>query len=147
MTSSSTAAPMPYRKPLPAIADDNKPFLDGLRRHRFLVPKCGACGDYSWIPHPACRSCLSEDLTWTPVSGDATVYSFTIAHRGPGAFALDVPYAIVLGELVEQPRPCLVVGNLVGALPGVLEIGMPIRIGYHDVPEHDATLWHWTTRA
>ena len=60
---------IPYLKPLPEITERGRPFWEGLRRHEFLVPKCNDCGDYNWVPYPACRSCLSEDQVWTKVSG------------------------------------------------------------------------------
>jgi uncharacterized OB-fold protein len=92
---------------------------------RSAAPRGDDCGDYNWVPYPACRSCLSENQTWSPVSGDATVYTFTVRHRGPGAFNAEVPYVIALGELAEQPRPCLVLGNLVGTAPEDVRVGMP----------------------
>ena len=94
-------APAPYLKPLPAVSPAHQPFFDALRNHQFVVPKCDNCGDYNWVPYPACRSCMSERQTWTPVSGDATLYTFTVCHRGPGAFNAEVPYVIALGELAE----------------------------------------------
>jgi hypothetical protein len=141
------AADAPFLKPLPEETEQTAPFIAGLRNHQFLVPKCRTCGDYSWIPHPACRSCLSEDLAWTPVSGDATLYSFTVVHRGPGAFSLEVPYVIAMGELVERPRSCIVLGNLVGTSPDALEIGMPIQIAYQDIPSESSTMWRWVVRS
>jgi uncharacterized protein len=137
----------PFLKPLPEVTPQTAPFVEGLRKHQFLVPKCQSCGDYSWIPHPACRSCLSEDLVWTPVSGEATLYTFTVVHRGPGAFSLDVPYVIAMGELVEAPRACIVLGNLVGTSPDALAIGTPIQIAYQDIPGEDATMWRWIVRS
>src|SRR3954453_4214624 len=101
-----TIAPTPYLKPLPDISDLNRPFWDALARHEFRVPRCADCGDYNWVPYPACRTCLSENLVWTVVSGDATVYSFSVVQRGPGAFDADVPYVLTLGQLVEEPRRC-----------------------------------------
>ena len=79
----------------------------------------------------------------TLASGQGTVYSYTVSHRGPGAFDADVPYAIVLGELAERPRPMLVLGNLVNFPVDQISIGMPIRISYLDVPDEDVTLWQW----
>ena len=38
--------------------------VEGLAQREFRVPKCRACGDWNWIPYPACRTCLSEDLEW-----------------------------------------------------------------------------------
>jgi uncharacterized OB-fold protein len=140
-------APAPYLKPLPEVRPENKPFFDALREHRFVVPRCDDCGDYNWVPYPACRSCLSENQTWTEVSGQATVYTYTVCHRGPGAFNADVPYVIALGELTEQPRPCLVLGNLVGTPIEDIRVGMPIEVAYQDIPDEDITMWRWVPRS
>ena len=136
----------PYLKPLPQVTEANREFFEGLRRREFLVPKCDKCGDYNWVPYPACRSCLSEDQTWTRVSGEATVYTYSVIYRGPGAFDADVPYVVALGELTERPRPCLVLANLVGTDPEEIRVGMPIQIAYQDIPGEDITLWRWVAR-
>jgi uncharacterized OB-fold protein len=136
----------PYLKPLPEISEANRPFFDALRRHEFTVPRCGDCGEYNWVPYPACRSCLSENLTWVPVSGDATLYTFTVCHRGPGAFQAETPYVIALAELTEQPRPCLVLGNLAGTPVEDVRIGMPLTIAYQEIPGEDITMWRWVAR-
>ena len=139
-------ASTPYLKPLPEISDLNRPFWDALARHEFALPRCDECGDYNWVPYPACRSCLSERQTWTPVSGDATVFSFTVVHRGPGAFDADVPYVLTLGQLVEQPRACNVLAVLERVDPANVRIGMPIRIGYVDIPDEGVTMYRWVPR-
>ena len=118
----------------------------GPARTEGLWSKCEACGDYNWVPYPACRSCLSEEQTWTRVSGEATVYTYSVIYRGPGAFNADVPYVAVLGELTERPRPMLVLGNLVGTDPDDIRVGMPIQIAYQDIPGEDITLWRWVAR-
>jgi uncharacterized OB-fold protein len=136
--------PGPYLKPLPLITPSGQPFWDALRRHEFVVPRCDNCGDYNWVPYPACRSCLSELQTWTRVSGDATLFTYTVVHRGPGAFDVDVPYVIALAELAERPRPCLVLGNVVGVPQDELKIGMALKVAYEDIPSEDITMWRWT---
>jgi hypothetical protein len=141
------SAASPYLKPLPQPTARNEEFLAGLAERRFLVPQCQDCGDFNWPPYPACRSCLSENLRWIEVSGEATVFSFTVVHRGPGAFGADVPYVIALGELAEQPRPCLVLANLVAIDPDDAAIGMPIEIAYEDIPSENTTMWRWVPRA
>jgi uncharacterized protein len=138
---------MPYLKPLPNPTILNTDFWDGVKRHEFLVPKCDNCGDYNWVPYPACRSCLSENQTWTKVSGDATVWSFSIVHRGPGAFQNEVPYAVVLGKLAEEPRSLIVLANMVpGVDPASIHVGMPITIAYEDVPDEDITIYKFAPR-
>ena len=133
----------PYLKPLPVKAPENMPFWDGLDRGEFRVPKCNDCGDWNWIPYPACRSCLSDNLTWTPVSGKATLFSFTIVYRGLGAFNAEVPYVIALAELPEKPRSIVVQGNLVGIDPEQVKIGMPLKIVYETIECEDVTLWRF----
>ena len=135
-----------YSKPLPELSDRNVPFVDGLRRHEFLVPKCQECGDYHWVPFPACRTCLSDSLVWTPVSGDAHLYSYTVVHRGLGAFAEEAPYVVAMGELVEQPRPCLVLAQLVGIPWQEVHIGQPLQIGFLDIKSENATTYRWLVR-
>ena len=85
-------------------------------------------------------------LTWVPVSGDATLCTFTVCHRGPGAFQAETPYVIALAELTEQPRPCLVLGNLVGTPVEEVRTGMPLTIAYQEIPGEDITRWRWVAR-
>lgn len=136
----------PYAKPLPEPNDHNAPFLAGLQQHQFLVPRCQDCGDFHWTPYPACRSCFSDALVWTPVSGDAHLYSYTVVHRGVGPFTADVPYVVAMAELAEHPRPCLVVAELVGTRPEDLRIGLPLQIGFVDLPRMNATVYRWVAR-
>ena len=70
----------------------------------------------------------------------------TAAHRGPGAFGADVPYVMALGQLVEQPRACNVLANLVGCDPEDVRIGMPVQIGYVDIPSEGVTMYQWLPR-
>ncbi len=133
-----------YLKPLPDISDENRPFWDGLRQGQFLVTRCNECGDYSWPPYPACRSCLSENLRWEKVSGEGEIYSYTVVHRGPGVFQEEVPYVIALVKLREQPRPLLVMGNVIGTPIDDIRIGQKVRMGFASVPDEDVTLWQFT---
>ena len=41
------------------------------------------------------------------------------------------------------PRPCLVLGNLVGTGPEDVRAGMPITIGYQEISGEDITMWRW----
>jgi uncharacterized OB-fold protein len=138
---------MTYLKPLPDITERNRPFWAGLARHQFLVPRCQNCGDYNWVPYPACRTCLSEDQAWTEVSGDATVYTYTIVERGHGPFNDEAPYAVVLAKLAEEPRACIVLGNTRGIQNQDLHVGLALRITYEDVPGEDVTLWRFGAAA
>jgi uncharacterized protein len=134
---------MPYLKPLPDTTILNRPFWDGLREREFRLPRCNNCGDYHWIPYPACKTCLSEDLEWVAVSGEAEVWSYSVVHRGPGPFNDEVPYIVVLAKLAEGPRSCIVTSNLVDVDPAVVRIGMPIKVVYEDIPDDDITVFRF----
>ena len=73
----------PYLSPLPAKSPENAPFWEGLARREFRVPRCDDCGDWNWIPYPGCRTCLSQNLRWTAVSGRGALMTYSIVHRGP----------------------------------------------------------------
>lgn len=132
----------PYLRPLPRKEPFNQPFWDGLARHRFLVTKCNACGEWNWIPYPGCRTCLSQDLAWDPVSGRGTLMTFSVVHRGPPTFGAD-PYGVALVELEEKPRSIVVLGNVVDTDLDTLEIGMPMEMVFEDVTGEDITMYRF----
>ncbi len=44
-----------YRKPLPRITTDNRPFWEATKRHELRLQRCGACGVYV---HAVSRRCF-----------------------------------------------------------------------------------------
>jgi uncharacterized protein len=134
-----------YLSPLPNITTENRPFWDGLRERRFLVPRCNACGDYNWSPYPACRSCLSTDQEWVELSGRGTVYTFSNVYRGPATFPSPHVWAYI--ELEERPRVMTVLANIVNVDPDQVHIGMPVEVTYDDIPGHEMTLYRFQPRS
>jgi uncharacterized OB-fold protein len=65
-----------------------------------------------------------------PVSGRATVASFTVNHQVWEA-DLDVPYVLALVELEEQPDVRLVT-NIVHCDPEEVRIGMAVRVLFEE---------------
>jgi uncharacterized OB-fold protein len=138
----------PYLKPLPQKEPQNAPLWEGLAKHEFRVPKCDNCGAWNWVPYPACRECLSEDLTWTKISGNGTLFTYTIVHRGLGAFNAEAPYVVGLVEmeLVGGKRSVIVLGNIRNVPHEELHVGMPLKMTFLDIPDEDVTLWEFTKR-
>lgn len=92
-------------KPRPRISPDNRPFWEGCRARRLLLPFCTDCGKAHLPPGPVCPHCFSDDLAWRESSGLGTVSSWTIVHKvWFPAFAADVPYNVIQVELEEGPR-------------------------------------------
>ncbi len=120
-----------YRKPLPRITPENRPFWDATRRHELRLQRCGDCGRFRYPPAPVCPGCLSETTEWAPVSGRGTVSTWVVFHRRYfDAFADDIPYNVVQVQLDEGPR---LTANLVGVPNDEITIGMPVEVVFDDV--------------
>ena len=120
-----------YTKPLPRPTPSSEPFWQAAKRHELHLQRCGSCGAYLFYPREVCAECLSSELSWVQVSGQGTVYSYTIAQAPTHpAFADDVPYIVAIVELAEGPR---ITTNIVDCEPGAVQIGMPVVATYDDV--------------
>lgn len=128
----TTADPTPYEKFLPeGIPGWQTPFWDSLRRHEAQVQRCDGCGTFRFIPKERCPRCLSESSTWTAISGEGGVYTFTVVHRAPTPpYQADAPYVIAHVTMGEGFR---MAANLSAVEAADLRIGMPVRLTYLDV--------------
>ncbi len=106
----------------------NDPLLDrfreGLAAHRLELPRCTGCGQLSFYPRARCAHCMSPALAWEELSGNGTVYSYTVNRRGHGEYADAGPYVIAYVELAEGPR---VMAHL-DLEPESARIGTPVRL-------------------
>jgi uncharacterized OB-fold protein len=118
----------PALRILPRVTRDNEFFWtsgkDGVLR--FL--RCDECNELVHPPSPMCPACLSKKLTPTPVSGRATVASFTVNHQ-PWIPGFDPPYVIAIVEIEEDPRVRLMT-NIVGCGPDDVRIGLPVQVTF-----------------
>jgi uncharacterized OB-fold protein len=124
-----------YKKPLPTPDPVTKPYWDSLKAHALEIQRCGGCQQMIFYPRPLCPSCMSDDLTWTKVSGRGVVHAFAIPHRSPNpAFASEAPYVVALVELEEGAR---MMSNLVDVdpTPEAVRVGMAVEIVYDDVTD------------
>ncbi len=120
-----------YRKPLPRITPDNRPFWEAARRHELRLPRCMDCGSFWHPPGPVCPDCLSDRYEWARVSGRGTISSFVVFHRPYfPSFVDEIPYAVVQVELEEGPR---LISSLVDVPREEITIGMPVEVIFDDV--------------
>jgi uncharacterized OB-fold protein len=117
----------PFRV-LPRLTADNEFFwtsgADG--RLRFLT--CTTCGYIVHPPAPICPRCLTKTLEPRPVSGKATVATFTVNVQ-PWIPGFDPPYVVAMVEIEEQPGVRLTT-NIVGCAPEDVYIGMPVEVRF-----------------
>lgn len=128
-----------HNKPLPVIDHDSRPFWEAARRHELMLQRCNNCKSYIFYPRAVCPTCMSDELAWEKVSGQGSVYSYTVVHRAPAAFADDVPYVVAIIQLAEGPR---MLSHVIKCPPAQVRIGMPVQVVFEDVND-EITLPKW----
>ena len=120
-------------RPLPTITEDNARFWQAAKAHRMELQKCDRCARFWYYPGPVCHYCASREFTWTPVSGNGTIYSYSVLERAKGnPFENDVPIAIILVRLEEGP---VMMSNLIDYAPEQLAIDARVTVDYEDVDD------------
>lgn len=134
---------MDFEKPLPLQTPAAQPFWNGLRNGKVCIQRCNDCGAWIFYPRNHCTACFSKSLSWREVSGDATLYSYTVA-RQPTAphFADEVPQLLAIVELEQGVR---MTSTLVDADPKDLRVGMRLRPQFDHVTE-EVTLLRFAPR-
>lgn len=124
-------------RPLPEVTALTAPFWEAARERRLVVQRCSDCGAYRFPPERGCYACASRAYVWVPVSGRATLYSWTVAYPPLlPYFAARAPWPVAVVELAEGPR---LVTNLVGVPVEAYRVGLPLVVDFEDVAE-DVTL-------
>lgn len=122
-----------YNRPLPIPDAGTEAFWQALRRHSFILPLCRSCGKYHFYPRELCPYCHSEDLDWKEVSGNGSIYTFTIVRRAASPeFKADLPFAVGLVALDEGPR---ITTNITAKNVENLRIGQKVKIRFEDVTD------------
>jgi uncharacterized OB-fold protein len=127
-------ASKPFRV-LPRVTDLNRHFWTGGAEGELRFLRCRACRTWIHPPSPRCPACLARDPGVEAVSGRGTVLTFTWNHQ-PWMPGPDLPYAIVIVELVEQPDLRLLT-NVVRCAEAELRVGLPVRVTF----EAHAGVW------
>jgi len=96
-------------------------FRGHLKDGRFMIQKCGKCGEFVFYPRLLCTGCGASALEWQAADGGGTVYSTTIVRRKPDAGG---DYNVAIVELKEGPR---LMSRVVDVPPAEVAIGMPVR--------------------
>lgn len=88
-------------RPQPVADVFTEEFWNGVRAGKLVIQRCCECGFYNHPPLSQCYSCYSERLQFQEVSGQGTVYSYTVTRR-KFVEGFHEPYCILVIELAEQ---------------------------------------------
>jgi uncharacterized protein len=109
-----------------------QPFWDGAKEGRLMVQRCNQTGRLQWPPRPLSIYTGTRDLSWVSVSGDATLYSWTVTHSAWPGHEGRVPYICAYVRLNEGVR---LLCNLVDCKPEELRHGMPLQLTWDNLDE------------
>jgi uncharacterized OB-fold protein len=111
--------------PAPEAGPDTAFFWAAGAEGTLLMTTCADCGYITYPPSPRCARCLSQNVAPQPVSGNGTVYSYTISLQPfmPGL----APYCVALVELDEQADVRLTT-QLVDCVSDDIEVGMAVQV-------------------
>lgn len=121
----------------PTLPEVDRPeteeFWRGCRARQLKLPHCRHCGRYHWYPLPACPYCQNTELEWAPVSGRATLFTWTeVRYLFVRELADRLPLLVALVTPQEAPEIRLVT-NMVDCAEADLRAGMPVEVVFKDV--------------
>ncbi len=110
------------------------------RRYNLGGSKCTNCNTVYFPPRSVCPTCPShrqslEKMVPFQLSGDGTVYSYTIVHDAAEGFEMQVPYVVALVKTVEGP---MLTGQVVDVNPPEVKIGLRVRATFRKLREEGA---------
>ncbi|SFA82609.1 hypothetical protein SAMN04515620_10457 [Collimonas sp. OK607] len=132
---------MIWNKPLPQPTTISAPFWEALKAQQVKIQQCDSCQHWIFFPRAHCPQCASAALSWRDVSGEGTLYTYTIA-RVPTLpeFSDEMPQLLAVVELDQGPH---LNTTLVGINENDIKVGMRVRPVFDQRPG-DTTLLRYT---
>lgn len=129
-------------KPMPVATEISAPFWESLKVGKLTIQQCNSCQGWVFFPRRHCSHCLAHDLEWREVSGQGTLYSYTLA-RVPTMpeFADEMPQALAVVELEQGVR---INTTLTGLSEDEIQVGMALKPVFHQVDAKGNTLLRFT---
>ena len=124
----SNSKPRPVPRPTPIT----QPFWDGAREGRLMIQYDPEAESYQFWPRAASVRTGKRNLEWRAVSGQGSLYSYTVTHVPTPGFEDRVPYLVGLIELDEGVR---IIANLVNMTEDDAEIGMAVKVAWETLSD------------
>jgi uncharacterized OB-fold protein len=122
----------------PVVSPDTEFFWAGTAAGELRVQRCGDCGALRHPPGPRCLSCGAMTAGSVVAAGTGEVYSYVVHHHPPVP-GKKLPVVIALVQLPEGVR---MTGELLGAGPDEVRIGLPVRAEFVRIDD-ELTLPAW----
>ena len=126
---------MTYSKPIPPQGQHTKPFWDGAREGKLMLPRCTSCERVHWYPRLICPFCHSNDIEWIEGSGEGNIHTYAVQHRAFGGWAEEVPYVTAYIDLAEGDRMLTVLRGVDPEKPELIKIGAKVKVEFEAASE------------
>ena len=133
---------MAYDKPIPNQGIHTRPFWDGAKQGKLMLPRCCDCNRVHWYPRLICPSCHSTDLQWFQASGEGTVHTYAVQHLAFGPWADEAPYVTAYIDLLEGDRMLTVLRGVDPNKPQEINIGAKVKVEFEQANE-DTYITFW----
>ena len=126
---------MAYDKPLPNPSPLTKPFYDGAKEGKLLLPRGEDCNRVHWYPRYICPFCHSTNISWIESSGEGRIHTFAVQHRAFGGWAKEVPFVTAYIDLNEGDRMVTVLRGVDATDPSSIKIGSKVKVEFEEASE------------
>ena len=110
-------------------------YWEGVERGRMELPFCVNCNQFYFYPRPFCPNCWSHDVDNRSISGEGTIWSYSVVHfpHGPNeGWKTRIPYIVALISLKENVRH---MSNVVDCPVDRVKSGMEVRLVYRELDD------------
>ncbi len=133
---------MSYKLPVPTPGTHTKPFWEGAKQGKLMLPRCTDCNRVHWYPRHICPFCHSSSIEWIEGSGEGTIHTFAVQHLAFGPWAEEAPYVTAYIDLKEGDRMLTVLRGVDPAKPEEIRVGAAVRVEFEPANE-DVHLPFW----
>ena len=131
-----------YNKPIPDPDPMSKPFFDGAKEGKLMLPRCTTCNKVHFYPRMLCPYCHSSQIEWMEASGVGYIHTYAVQHRAFGGWADEAPFVTAYIDLAEGDRIFTVLRGVDPEKPEEIEIGAKVQVEFDEANE-DVSIPFW----
>ena len=133
---------MSYDLPVPRQGIHTRPFWEGTREGKLMLPHCVDCDRVHWYPRHICPNCHSMNLDWIQGSGEGTLYTYAVQHLTFGPWAEKAPFVTAYIDLDEGDRMLTVLRGVDPDKPEDIKIGTKVSVEFEQAND-DTFIPYW----
>ena len=133
---------MSYTLPIPQPGTHTRPFWEGAKAGKLMLPRCQDCNRVHWYPRHLCPKCHSDNLEWIEASGEGTIHTYAVQHLAFGPWAAEAPYVTAYIDLKEGDRMLTVLRGVDAGKPQDIRIGAAVKVEF-ELANDDVDIPFW----